>query len=347
MSLYHIVIVEQDSRYLQQMMYYITSHPPRYIQIEFYEQIYAALQNQNSKHPYTLLICKNEMDYYLDMRNDINCLPEEIYIFSDSLELGRFQEFGWIHKYQSIELILSQIIEIVWTKRSCPIMRQIHPARFCSVFPAHVFSGDSLLGLQMALKSTRDEKTLYLPLNQLSILDLITGKRPSKSLSDVLAACYEGDIERMLPILDAAVMRYENIEILMPVSDPMHLLEITPETWEAFFYQLKTHGTYDLIIIETDILFPGIKVVFSACEQIYYSRKDGKEDSYREQKFLDWIAGIKESSDVFELVPIQISSQIETIFLKEAPDQIRYFDVTDRLNINHKEPYKCGKEQNE
>lgn len=327
MPLFRVAILDQDKNYLMQLGQYMRTHSQNHIAFDFYDSAQELPAEQELNQYQGLLVCEAEIE-------QVECLQTRIAIllFGGQEDRGSHPNLPFIDKYQSISQVIGSILEQVCGGDQPQRAANSNPAKLYGVYPLHQFAGANLLGLQLALKLGEDSKVLYLPLTQLSGLRSLLSKEHKKNLSDILASCGEKQGNVMMNTLHAAILPYESIDLIEPVSDPLHLSEITAREWNWFFEELRRRSGHDIIVIEFDFISAGIENEMPLFERLYYTDRSSPIQAARKAEFLKLAETWTARSKGIEFIPVTVTDQVEKTFSSMPLERIYYNGMSEYLN---------------
>ena len=194
------------------------------------------------------------------------------------------QESPVVYKYQSSDNVLREVMACYQTQ-SEPMS---FPARemMCSI--TGVYSPVNRCGktgfcLTMGQIMAKEQKVLYLNLEENSGLSQLTGTVYKSSLSDLLYYFKQGEYSRLR--LNAVLYTLGGMDYVAPAAYAEDLAQVQPQDLKRLIQQIAADGEHDVILLDLGRLGWGAENLLEICTQIYVPTL---EDCVSAAKLEEW-----------------------------------------------------------
>ena len=217
------------------------------------------------------------------------------YLLSENHENEEVQ--NQIYKYQAIDKILTQIVELNSSSKN---VKGVNKSEINSKIVG-VYSPDAhelQLPFSMALsKSIGQSNVLFIDLEETSILPELIDVANGENMMDLLyEISTENDVE-----LDKYIHQYMGFDYIEPFMNPNEITEIDEETWNAFFEKIKNLN-YEYVVVLFGRTINGFSKVLENVRQLYVLGKAGDYYQKCQNKFLEYLNRIGYAGEMTKVI---------------------------------------------
>lgn len=184
-----------------------------------------------------------------------------------------------IYKYQSVKNIAKKLMTIM--QKDIPIKRKTtDEITYIGVYSPIRRCGKTNLSIALSKVISETKNVLYLNFEPFSANEIFNKDSVDKwNLSDVFYFCAQGKSKK--EILEKAVIKNENIKLILPVESPCDLQEIDALQWEQFFMMLSDESVADIVVVDFDESISCYTQLLELCDRIFMPVI---EDDFAKQK---------------------------------------------------------------
>lgn len=241
------------------------------------------------------------------------------YVLSESRETS--SEQGCIYKYQSAACIMGAIGEDIEA-----VHRIVNEAERCqgmkltAVYSPVGHTLKTTFAMTLGQMIAEHQSVLYINLEGYNGLTDMLDIKSEYSLTDLMYD-YSLRPDELSGILAQYVMRFDELNVLIPARSPFELQEIEPSMWLSFISSLAGTGRYQTVILDISDAVRGVFELLNVCTGIYMPvRKD-----------VIAVSKLKDFDYVLSRYPAAGSIKSKLLKLK-----FPYFDDIDGTQLNHK-----------
>lgn len=214
----------------------------------------------------------------------VDMVKEKLYLCDENIA-PEYEHLPMVYKYQSMEIVeemlrrmLRREIKILWDKQFNQRTKVIGVYSPIS----HELSMPFALTLSEIYRE--QGRVLFLDIEELSIMEAMTGQKCDKSLMDLLYMIVQ---QEKYSISDY-IRSFMGVDYIQPFSNPEELNDISEEMWNHLMHNLLSLG-YDTVVILFGRTIPGFRNMLSLCEDVVVLGKPG--DYYRKSQihFMEYI----------------------------------------------------------
>lgn len=197
-----------------------------------------------------------------------------------------------ISKYQSVERILAQLSELVFSKEERKDMaeewEQTKRAELVCVYMPAPEPALTAASLKLAEVLAPELKTLFIELDRYSIIPYMTGVGESSALSDLIYL-YQTNPQKMRSYLSENRNTFKRVDILSISSELADVDEIPEEEWPEFIQKLAGCGGYESVVLNMAEAFRRPEILFEAADVIYVPIDPGNAAAYKVSRFAKYL----------------------------------------------------------
>lgn len=175
-----------------------------------------------------------------------------------------------IYKYQSVNNILSDLLNIYAGEEGRDILRQSR-YKECSIIgvysPVHRV-GKTAFAIALGQELAKDERTLYLNLEEYSGWEDRMMMKSSRTIADLLYYMRQEN-SRISTKVSVMTEKIGRLEYIAPMKVSEDLKEVIYEEWKELFEQLLSLRLYRKIIIDFGECVQGLWKLLEMCQRIY------------------------------------------------------------------------------
>lgn len=184
--------------------------------------------------------------------------------------IGENDGIKTVYKYQPADAILSEILASCMDENHPGMLRQqlYRDSALIGIYsPIHRI-GKTALALEIGKELAKEERVLYLNLEEYSGWEERFGRREQYTLADFLyyAKQEKSNLGMRLSIMTGHM---EELEYIAPVSVSEDLKHVTFEEWKELLEQLLNLRIYKKIVIDFGESVQGLWGLLNLCQKIY------------------------------------------------------------------------------
>lgn len=240
-----IAVIDRDENYLNHLCEYFSKNYTNQIQLALFSDIQKFMEKQNYLR-LDLLLVSNE---FLTYMNDITDIQKVV--FMDSNDLQEIMGLPAIGKYQSVEKIYRDILEVYAnTTKNAFVKKDVDNVRTVCFTHAAGGVGATTAALGYALqKANEGHRVFYLDLNMNSNLGNYLSSPGQTSMSNVLIAVKNG--KNVDALLEAYIRKDESgICYYVPVDNMFDMRDMTEQDVENILKALARMKQFDVIVCD-------------------------------------------------------------------------------------------------
>lgn len=232
-------------------------------------------------------------------------------------ERGNMEEKQTIYKYQSADNILSDLLNIYAGEEDRDILRQSR-YKECSIIgvysPVHRV-GKTAFAIALGQEVAREERTLYLNLEEYSGWEDRMMTKSSQTLADLLYYMRQenGRISTKANIMAGKIGQ---LEYIAPMKISEDLKAVTYDEWRELFRQLLHLRLYRKIIIDFGECVQGLWKLLEMCKKIYMPINRQREALAKVKQFEQNAHILGHGEVVDKVVQLEVAEDTES-YVKE------------------------------
>lgn len=319
-----VALCDLDEDYIIKFASYMMEHTPAQIHVFTTPESYFADENS-----YDLELMTEEFIEIASFREK-QLTGRRYVLCEDKREL----DSGEIYKFQSMENILGEIVELEGVKgKAKASIKSKGKSKIIGVYSP--ISHELQLPFSMALgQSYRNEgKVLFLDLEELSIMPDLIGRANSKNLMDLL---YEINTNNEKINLDEYVKGFMGFDYIEPFLNPNEIGEIDKEAWDSLFSCIEKCD-YDVIVVLFGRAINGFMHFVERLDRLFVLGRPGDYFKKGQKAFIEYLgrAGIETEYEAVNL-PMSAVNLSEGAYLLEELLQGNLGLFVERLLENSK-----------
>ena len=265
---------------------------------------FADFVNQKEKAPFTAVAFSSLMK----LREFAKAHPIELLL----IDRGALKELGDIEARQIVTLVDGEVVEL---KEECPvvykyqsgdsIMREVM-ACYCEQSPEPVLAmlgaKASVIGiyspvnrclktsfaLTMGQLLSRNERVLYMNLEEYSGFSRLISSQYTQDLSDVLYLYRQGAYSWLK--LKAIVYSWGSMDYIPPVRYAEDLSQVSPEDLAMLLERIALESGYEKILVDVGQMGKGALPILETCDIVYMPVKDDCISAAKVEEFEEYLA---------------------------------------------------------
>lgn len=241
-----VAIVDSEEAYAVKLADFFKAKSGLGYNVQVFTNIYSYLEFDKNNYTDILIISYIYGDFLSDLLH-----TRQIYILSeDSVDIA-LSEFVSIYKYQSTDNIIREVMtnysaassvnSIISTKNACSKIHSIYsPVKRC---------GKTTFALVMGCLLSREERTMYLTLEEYSGVSFYTGAAYSGDLSDLLYFYRQNpyNLDKKLMALSHSLHK---LDFIPPIHFSSDFKCMSVNDWLELFRAIASLGIYKNIILD-------------------------------------------------------------------------------------------------
>lgn len=258
-----------------------------------------------SELPIEILLLEEKLSRKVQM----NIAKKIIYL---TQERENVEEKQRIYKYQSVDNILSDLLNIYASEEDRDILRQSR-YKECTIIgvysPVHRV-GKTAFAIAIGKEFAKDERVLYLNLEEYSGWEDRTMTKCSQTLADLLYYTRQEN-SRISTKISVMAEKIGQLEYIAPMKISDDLKAVTYEEWQELFKQLLHLRLYRKIIIDFGECVQGLWKLLEKCQKIYMPINSQRESLAKVAQF-EKNANILGYGNVLDkVIQLEITENIE------------------------------------
>lgn len=276
----------------------------------FYASRFADFVNQKEKIPFTAISFSSLVklkDYARDhaiaillvsheVRNQLEDIPAgQVVALCEGEVVEVKDETPAVYKYQSGDSIVREVMACY---SGCPSQPELEvlgeKAAVIGIYSPVNRCLKTSLALTMGQLLSRNERVLYMNLEEYSGFSLLTGEKCLKDLSDVIYLYRQGACSWLK--LKSIVHSWGGMDYIPPVRYPEDLGEISSAEMAELIEQIARDSGYEKIVVDVGQMGRGALDLLKICQGIYMPVKDDCVSAAKIQEFEGYLkeAGAEE-----------------------------------------------------
>lgn len=274
-----IVVCDGDKAYVEAFTTYLMEHIPE-ITVYSYTSEDAFI---NCGDVFEVGILSGDFLGVLEF-SGVDMVKEKLYLCDENIA-PEYEHLPMVYKYQSMEIVEEMLKRMLRREIKIPWDKQFNQrTKVIGVYSpiSHELSMPFALTLSEIYRE--QGRVLFLDIEELSIMEAMTGQRCDKSLMDLLYMIVQ---QEKYSISDY-IRSFMGVDYIQPFSNPEELNDISEEMWNHLMHNLLSLG-YDTVVILFGRTIPGFRNMLSLCEDVVVLGKPG--DYYRKSQmnFMEYI----------------------------------------------------------
>ena len=205
------------------------------------------------------------------MRKEMeNYDTSHVIVLMDDEELQYEMSHPWIYKYQSVDSIINELLEIIAEDKEGFGVASIcgkKAAEIIGVYSPVSRSGKTSFALTMAQLLSNNHGVLYINMEEFSGLGHLLQREQKGDLADLLY--YFKQSPRMLSVkLQAIVGKFHGFDFISPISYCDDLRNIKSRDWNELIDAVSRED-YDYIILDLSNMISDIFAILGQCDYVY------------------------------------------------------------------------------
>lgn len=196
-----------------------------------------------------------------------------------------------VYKYQASDSLLREVMS--WYQpQEIPALMTVtgRRSRITGVYSPVGRCGKTSFALTLGQVLAREEKVLYITLEEFSGLSALTGTVYTGGLSDLL---YYYTQREYSPVrLGSVTYNWGELDYIPPVTYAEDKSGIHPEVFAGLIQRIASDGVYEELILDVGVFCGGSEELLGICDVVYVPVKD---DVVSTAKLEEWKAYLKRS----------------------------------------------------
>lgn len=233
---------------------------------------------------------------------------EKFYLCEDEIA-EEYQHLPMVYKYQSMEIVEEMLKRVQQKENSSWWNHGEGKQPYMAVIYSPI-SHELQLPFALSLAQIYREKgkVLFLDIEELSILQVLTKQQAQRSFVDLL---YVMQQEETFGGIDGFTSCFMGIDYIHPFSCPEEMADVEKETWLQFM-SLLTKSHYDAVVLLFGRTIPGFREIISGCQELIVLGKPGDYYMKSHSRFMEYANGQWEDVDIQEvLLPMSAGNLVD------------------------------------
>lgn len=272
-------ICDAESAYVEQLMEYLHAREQMAFEIQAFTSTERLCACAAEKPIAVLLISARVMCESVERLH-----VGQIVLLSEGEEQEAWSEYPSVYKYQDVNSLIGKVrgvfAEACGAKEEQGWRRQMQLLGVCAI-------GDGVEKTAFALAFgqalAREERVLYLNLEDFAGFEAMMGKQFGADLSDLIYLIRQGG-EGTACRLERMVQSVNRLDYVPPAFLPGDLGSVTLEEWKRLLEEIAAFGCYQAVILELNPQIHCLIGLLEMCDRIYMPvREDGLSRARLEQ----------------------------------------------------------------
>ncbi len=273
-----IAVCDGDKEYIQAFATYLMEHVPD-ILISSYTSEDAFV---HSDQKFDVGIMSRDFLSVLEFCGK-EIVKEKLYLCDENIA-EEFEHLPMVYKYQSMEIVEEMIKRMMqrnptewWDKRDGAKTKVI------GIYSPISHELSMPFGLSLCQMLRERGRVLFLDIEELSIMNTMTGRVCEKNLMDLLYLI----TQEKKPDAADFIHSFMGIDYISPFSNPEELNDIDEGAWNGLMQFVLSLG-YDTVIILFGRTVQGFRQMVSLCEELVVLGKPGDYYGKSQSSFLEY-----------------------------------------------------------
>lgn len=191
-------------------------------------------------------------------------------ILSEGEKLEDLEEYPFVYKYQSSDLLLSEVMEYYAADhpRSHFLTTASHKTKLYAVYSPIGRTRKTFFSLALGEILAERKKVLYVNLESFSGFEELFGMTYRADISDLIYFSRQKE-NSLIYRLNSVIQTFHELDYIPPAVSPADIRDVTGEEWLIFFEELMEYGEYDVIILDLSDQVDELLQLLRRCDQIY------------------------------------------------------------------------------
>ncbi len=191
-------------------------------------------------------------------------------ILSEGEKLEDLEEYPFVYKYQSSDLLLSEVMEYYAADhpRSHFLTTASHKTKLYAVYSPIGRTRKTFFSLALGEILAERKKVLYVNLESFSGFEELFGMTYRADISDLIYFCRQKE-NSLIYRLNSVIQTFHELDYIPPAVSPADIRDVTGEEWLIFLDELMEYGEYDVIILDLSDQVDELFQLLRRCDQIY------------------------------------------------------------------------------
>ncbi|MDD6667269.1 MAG: hypothetical protein PUE58_04765 [Lachnospiraceae bacterium] len=306
-----ILICDSDKSYVDALVRYLLGSGQRFYVSYLTEQ--AAYEKEEGAFDIGLMteeyirLYENDREKKLHIRHVIQ--------LCSTMEIG-YRTYDSLYKFQSMNTFLDKLSSMEW-KNLPPQSRYAGKTRIMGVYSPMRHELELPFALTYARFLAEKGKTIFLDIEENSILNQLVGREPECNLVD---AIYEIEQQKDNFRIEVCLETYHGFSYLAPVSNPSELAHIREKQWLELIHQIQK-SSFTNVVMLFGTLPQGFLSMLKEMNAIYLL---GKAGSYYQTGTLQFAASVKKMNPEISiqevLLPLNAGNMSKGYCMEELMD---------------------------
>lgn len=191
-------------------------------------------------------------------------------ILSEGEKLEDLEEYPFVYKYQSSDLLLSEVMEYYAADhpRSHFLTTASHKTKLYAVYSPIGRTRKTFFSLALGEILAERKKVLYVNLESFSGFEELFGMTYRADISDLIYFSRQKE-NSLIYRLNSVIQTFHELDYIPPAVSPADIRDVTGEEWLIFLEELMEYGEYDVIILDLSDQVDELLQLLRRCDQIY------------------------------------------------------------------------------
>lgn len=219
-------------------------------------------------------------------------MVHEKFYLCDEIIASEYEHLPMVYKYQSMEIV-EEMLKRLQQKETSSWWHRAgkEKTQFIGIYSPISHELQLPFALSLAQVYRESGKVLFLDMEELSILQMLTKQQGNRSFVDLLYLMTRQEAGG--EDIRAYTNCFMGVDYVSPFAGPEEMADVEKETWVAFFQQLMA-SDYDTVVLLFGRTIRGFQEIISGCQELivlgkpgdYYRMSQGKFVEYAENHYM-------------------------------------------------------------
>lgn len=248
-------------------------------------------------------------------------------ILSEEKNVSGIQGYDAVYRYRKMCMVISDILNnyagyVSKAEDTDEILVKDINAGIIAIYSPVNRCGKSTLCLKLADELT-ENRSLVIDLEEFSLInDKISG---CLNISDLLYY-YLRENNNFDIKLDAIVRKYQDVDIIPPVSNISDIAEINADIWADLILKIKDSGRYGYIVIDMSNMVGDIFKILKICDYVFIPYLSDSNSEIKLKVFFNYLENVRDEFENTVIKKVDVSKVLsvgDEYVIKEMTDTIR------------------------
>lgn len=264
-------VCDLEASYACNLMDYLNEKRTTPFEVQAFTNV-ESLQEFAKTHEIEILLISTRA-----MCNEIRNLPvNRTIILSEGEELQDLEEYPFVYKYQSSDMILSEVLEY-YAQSSHPqpyiIGNPARKTRLYGIYSPIARSRKTSFALALGEVLAETKNVLYLNFEEFSGFEELFQTKYRADLSDLIYFTRQKE-DGFVFRLNSVIQTFHELQYVPPAISPADIRDVSGSEWLEFLDEIIKCCEYDVIILDLSEQVDELFQVLNFCDRIYMPVQD-------------------------------------------------------------------------